>query len=216
MALVVTLTSCSSSHLTRSAAKSCLEGQGWGWYFHHKTEQSILIGKVSPSCCEVYDVPVSSIIGNLKALQTAGYLTVTSEGPEVWNIALTEMGNKATTAPGLHTQNGICDYWHSAFVFADFDHYEITSILEVDNGLHAEVRVNGVFKLTQLGDSLRKQASVLHFDDRMTRILLGTEIADMPKSAMEYREQATILFDKYNDGWDYGWRIRDPCEGCGL
>ncbi|MGA2725712.1 MAG: hypothetical protein ABSG79_25295 [Bryobacteraceae bacterium] len=220
-ASVLALAACSSGHLTRSNAKSQLEKAAQQAQQQNPDgphSLTIHIGTVSGKC---YNEPMMQDydpVANSKEdalLSTTGYVTLRPVKKHVWEVELTQLGNQAAGEKYAHTQKTDCDAWYVQFPLSKYDHLDVTGIVE--DGVHAKVDVLLTFVITPVGLAVRKVASsvILETDTKTygaklaqdflsnnTRSILGDDLAYAPQDASRYVKQATVAFEKYDDGWN--------------
>lgn len=204
------LTGC-SSHLSRSRARAELTTEFQQDPNPGDTRLFIEIGTVSKEC---YDLPVDyDSRDDYKALAQTGYITLKAEGDHIWNVALTDSGQRAKRSePYNHIQKTNCDSWIVVFPLSVFSTVDVTGILE--DGPHAKVNAEVRWKLTALGRDLKA-----YFDPRLiesksftpswrastyeksVKGILGETIMNMPRGANSYMTYLTAEYDRYDDGW---------------
>jgi hypothetical protein len=231
-ALVLTLAACNSGHLTRSRAKKQIEDaikQSSG--VPHALY--IDVGTVSPICADMAELRDFDSVEHSEEdaiLSTLGYLTTRQIRKHVWDVALTEQGQKAMSEKYRHKQKGAdCDEWVALIPLAKYDHIDITGIVE--DGVHAKADVSFAFVITPIGMDLKKGASAVLLD--IDKKKLESEKKSMPSiisllesqhekyatdslkgdldrilgddvvntDSNKYVTNTSVEFEKYDNGW---------------
>jgi len=213
------LTAC-GGHLTRTMAKAQLDelakqAQRQDLGAPHSILASIgTVANCEPiSYSSTYD-PVESS-DSTAVLSATGYMTVRPIKAHVWDVELTEIGNQSVAGEKYgHDQKGECNQWQVTIPLANYDHLDITGIVE--EGVQARVDASFTFIITPVGMAARKVATPLEFgilkkmfgesfakrfqDDYVKR-LLGEDLVRTEPDKDRYIKKATFKFDKYDDGW---------------
>jgi hypothetical protein len=141
------------------------------------------------------------------ALEAVGYISVASDGPKFWRVALTEKGKKAAadTGDSNNAKNG-CDYRTVEFVVGAPELVRITGITADEKA--PEVEYVWKWNVTELGRELRKDGKAFIALDPHQRALLSElqSIAQpytlpIPVPPEDYTARDTMKFKRYTDGW---------------
>lgn len=128
---------CQTGHLSRSNAKSQLEGI----LKQHPNRNLVLtqVGRISGNCLDKPTVDPKRIYDNEWAVFSAtGCITIRPIRKNVYDVELTQLGTG--TIDGLkyaHRETADCDEWQVSFVLSKFDSLDVTGIVE--DGVHAKV-----------------------------------------------------------------------------
>jgi hypothetical protein len=218
--MVCLLASC-QSHLTRSNAKSQLEGlQESPHVYAH-------VGTLSGDCGGLHDPNYDPTFdyGNA-VLSATGYVTIRPVRRHVWEVELTQLGDRSVDQLVMgdggkyaHDKEGDCDSWQIDFALSKYDHLDVTGILE--DGIHAKVETSTTFVVTPVGLAVRKQAeSVIvevhrrvfgdnvatpQYSRERVKAMLG-DLFNSPPDADRYVKYGSFTFVKFDDGW----RVQGP------
>lgn len=223
---VLSLAACNSGHLSRPNAKAQLEAmerQNQDPTGSHSV--SVRIGTVSGTCYGTPDRDPVQFDTDDAMLSATGYLTVGAIKKYVWDVQLTELGNQnivGAMGKYAHKQDIDCDSWQVTFSLSQYDHLDITGIVE--DGVHAKVDITLTFRITPVGMAVRKVASAVAFEnaknefgetlaekfreDHSLQGSLSDDLETLPPDKDRYVKQATVDFEKYDDGWKLSTKER--------
>ncbi len=146
----------------------------------------------------------------------AGYLDVKPDGPDYWQVSLTDKGKKAPSMERLrvhgyrNTLNG-CDYSTYMFAIASMEVVQVTGIAsDQENGPDSRMaEFEWRWKPTELGEMLRENGSVYQKLTPEQReklkfaVFNPTDLArvEIPVPPDNDIHNAHLPFKKYDDGW---------------
>lgn len=128
-----------------------------------------------------------------------GYATVQFINAHLWEIKLIDTGSRIAVKKKVgHRQHEGCDGWLEAIPLSNYDHLEVTGIVE--EGAYATVYFSAYYTLTPAGKATMTLVQANNsFDQGLLKISLGSDIFGPPKDS--YASQGTARLIKYDNGW---------------
>jgi hypothetical protein len=209
---------CSGGSLDRSSAKKAIQER----FNDDISGIMVQVGRVGSHCMTEEggkqlpeDLTPDKVVEIVTARE-AGYVSVTSDGTDYWQVKLTDKGKAAPNMERLrvhdyhNTLNG-CDYRNIMFSFATMEIVAVTGISS-DQGKGADVRMAEFqwrWKPTELGEMLRANGSVYQklTPDQRTKLRnfvfnpTDDSRVEIPVPPDDAVKNAVLPFKKYDDGW---------------
>jgi hypothetical protein len=130
LALLALTGGCHSGHLTRSAAKAKLEKAAKDEKESMASIIMLKVGRVSGNCSGSRDYDPVGADPNYSVLAEAGYISIRKITTYLSEVQLTERGRQAVGDKYGHTQKADCDSWQVNIPLTQYDHLEVTGIVE--------------------------------------------------------------------------------------
>jgi len=214
LALACLLLGCSNGQLDRKTAGKAIDAR----FSDDVSGIMVYVGKVGSHCASLENdgrqvpedlTPEKQV--EVVVAREAGLLTVTPDGPDYWQLTLTDKGKAA--APDMerlrlhdyhNTLNG-CDYRTVMFAVASM---EIVKVI----GISGEKDTRSVdfewrWKPTELGVGLRENGSIYQKlgpeQRKMLHVFNLTDVAavHIPVPSDDAINRNRLPFKKYDDGW---------------
>jgi hypothetical protein len=142
-------------------------------------------------------------------LTVGGYISVRKIKAGLWDVELTDLGTKSINQQQRkygHARHGDCDYWQVSLPLSEYDHLEVTGVVESGSFSKADFTVLG--HLTQAGMDVKKIAPTVlpeverkqfKRDDEFVKSMIDSDSDEI--LGIPYRKASTATFLKYDDGW---------------
>jgi len=219
LALACLLLGCSNGQLDRKTAVKAIDAR----FSDDVTGIFVETGRVGPHCgyqendgrVTPLDLTPEKDVDVMVAIE-AGYLAAKPDGPDYWQVTLTDKGKAAPNMEGLeglkrlrsqnhhNTLNG-CDFQPFTFAVASRQVVKITGISS--NKDTSMVEFDWKWSPTELGRALRVDGEIYRKLTPQQRNLLlphnpiDIVVVHLPVPPEDEIRHGTLPFKKYDDGW---------------